>query len=555
MLTRKKSIASCFIIGALLCTLISCGRPDSASAGDAMAMGSASEGPPGAEGEIQDIRKTSLEENTREIVKAAIKSTESDSGQGREVSPEGLAARIAGASVTSGAADYGTAAQSGQNVPMQDAQTESPQTEPAETEAADAIAPELENKVVTTVVDTYLNIRLEPSEDSEVVGRLYEGSAGEVLETAEGWTKISSGGVEGWVHNEYVVSGEEAQSFAEESLRQVATVTEEGVRVRAEASVDAPWIGMVDLNESYQVIPEEPAEETEPETAAAEPETVSEAESTEIPETAKAPAAAAETGAPEEALENLEPAEVSVALEAPVGAEALVLPETGAFGEAEMPEGTAETQPDETQMPPETAPSETSSAAAQPSETPPVQTPAEPELKWVRIVYDGDQEGYVCTDYVTVSFVLGKAKSMEEIRAEEEAAARAAAEKAAAEKAERESAAAKQQAAEDTSAGSGWVSLGEFKITAYCGGACCNGQWAGTTASGAVPTEGRTIAVAPGLIPYGTRVKIAGMDGVFVAEDTGGFANSNPRQIDIFYADHGRATSRGVSYREIWVQR
>ena len=139
---------------------------------------------------------------------------------------------------------------------------------------------------------------------------------------------------------------------------------------------------------------------------------------------------------------------------------------------------------------------------------------------------------------------------MEEIRAEEEAAARAEAEREAARKAERARA-----AAEDTSAGSGWVSLGEFKITAYCGGACCNGQWAGTTSSGAAPTEGRTIAVAPGLIPYGTHVKIAGVDGVFVAEDTGGFANSNPRQIDIYYADHGRATSRGVSYREIWVQR
>ena len=99
------------------------------------------------------------------------------------------------------------------------------------------------------------------------------------------------------------------------------------------------------------------------------------------------------------------------------------------------------------------------------------------------------------------------------------------------------------------------VPLGEFKVTGYCGGVCCNGRWGGTTASGTVPAEGRTIAVAPSLIPYGTSVRIEGMDSVFIAEDTGGFANRNPRQIDVFYADHGRALQSGVSYREIWVQK
>ncbi len=541
MLTRKKSIVSCFIAGSLLCTLISCGNPDSASAGEATTVASA-EGPPESQGEVQDIRKTSLEENTREIVKTAIKSTESDSQRDGEASgnqeaqTEAMAAKIAGASVKSGAADYQTTPQNGQIVQTDGTQAEGA-AEPVETSPAQVIAPELENKVVTTVTDTYLNIRLEPSEDSEIVGRLYEGSAGDVLETAEGWTKISSGGVEGWVHNEYVVSGEAAQNFAEESLGQVATVTEEGVRVRADASLDSPWVGMVDLNGTYRVVPEVPPVEE----AAAEPETVPETEA--VPEeqsSAETQEPAVQQTEPEavpESAEALEP-EMPAALDAPVGAEALVIPET-----TETSEQPVQTQPVQTQ------PAEATPAAEQPTETP----PAEAELRWIKIIYEEDKEGYVCADYVTTSFVLGKAKSMEEIRAEEEAAARAEAERRAAKKAEREREAAK--AAEDTSAGSGWVSLGEFKITAYCGGACCNGQWAGTTSSGAAPTEGRTIAVAPGLIPYGTRVKVAGIDGVFVAEDTGGFANSNPRQIDIYYADHGRATSRGVSYREIWVQR
>ncbi|MCI8466295.1 MAG: SH3 domain-containing protein [Lachnospiraceae bacterium] len=547
MFARKKSIVLCFVIGALLCTLISCGKPDSPSAGEAMTVAPASGGESSeSETEVQDIRKTSLEENTREIVKATIKSTKSDSqqnpedSQDPEASTQAMAARIAGASVKSGAADYEAVVQNGQTENLQAEGT--PTGEPAATEPvqAEVIAPELENKVVTTVVDTYLNIRQEPSEDSEIVGRLYEGSAGEVLEIAEGWTKISSGGVEGWVHNEYVVSGEAAQSFAEESLRQVATVKEEGVRVRAGASLDSPWVGMVDLNETYQVVPEELSEE-EPVPEEVETPETAETPETEAPEAQETLQTPAETEGssvePEQTGES--EAETPMALEALVGSEALVVPEaaseSGETGEVPVSE-----QPEEMQL----------------AQTPPTGEAALPEveLKWIKIIYDGDQEGYVCADYVTTSFVLGKAKSMEEIRAEEEAAARAAAERAAAERAERERAAAKAAAAE-ASASSGWVSLGEFKITAYCGGACCNGQWAGTTSSGAAPTEGRTIAVAPGLIPYGTQVRIAGIDNVYVAEDTGGFANSNPRQIDIYYSDHGHATSKGVTYREIWVKR
>ena len=88
MLARKKSILLCFVIGALLCTLISCGNPNSTSADEATTVASA-EGVSETEAEIQDIRKTSLEENTREIVKATIKSTESDE---QESSSEAVAA-------------------------------------------------------------------------------------------------------------------------------------------------------------------------------------------------------------------------------------------------------------------------------------------------------------------------------------------------------------------------------------------------------------------------------------------------------------------------------
>ena len=534
MLTKKKSIVSCFVAGALLCTLTPCRDLMAAAAGDTLTVASA-EISLGSGLGAQDIRKTSLEENIREIV---IKSTEKGSQQ--SVGPETAAARIAGASVAGGAADFGWAVQNDQlgQTTKQSAENTKETTgaelqnmsaaaqdngaltaqaaEAGQEQGAQAVAPELQNKAVTTV-DTYQNIRQEPSEESEIVGRLYEGSAGDILETGDGWTKISSGGVEGWVHNEYIVSGEAAQAFAEETLELVATVKEDGVRVRAGASVDSTWIGVVNGGEVYRLLPEETAEEAE--------ETEESSETAETKETETS--AAAETG--ESQKETAQASGAETASRSGEALEAVAETVTETVTETVSVQGAAlqtEGQTDPAQS------AESLEAA---------------ELQWVKIVYEDDTEGYVCADYVTTSFRLGEAKSMEQVRAEEEAKAQAEKEAAQAEKKSSQSASAE--------SGSGWVSLGEFKITAYCGGACCNGKWAGTTASGATPSEGRTIAVAPWIIPYGTQVKIEGMDGVYVAEDTGGFANSNPYQIDLFIADHSRTGSWGVRYREVWVKR
>lgn len=100
-----------------------------------------------------------------------------------------------------------------------------------------------------------------------------------------------------------------------------------------------------------------------------------------------------------------------------------------------------------------------------------------------------------------------------------------------------------------------WVSLGEFKITAYCGETCCNGKWAGQTSTGVRPTPHRTIAVAPWIIPYGTEVRIDGLDYTYVAEDTGGFANHNDHQIDILMKSHSATCNWGVQYLEVWIRR
>ena len=103
------------------------------------------------------------------------------------------------------------------------------------------------------------------------------------------------------------------------------------------------------------------------------------------------------------------------------------------------------------------------------------------------------------------------------------------------------------------------VSLGEFKITHYCACSKCCGKseddpYYGITATGTIATEGRTIAVDPKVIPYGSQVLIRYADGTehtYTAEDCGG-AIKNSR-IDVYMASHEAALVEGVKTAEVFI--
>ena len=108
--------------------------------------------------------------------------------------------------------------------------------------------------VAIAQVDNYVNVRSEASEDSEVLGKLYNNSAAEVLETEGDWYKITSGSVTGYVKSEYVVVGDE-QLAASVSTR-YAKVNTTTLYVRAEATTDSAIICMVPVEDDLTVTDE-----------------------------------------------------------------------------------------------------------------------------------------------------------------------------------------------------------------------------------------------------------------------------------------------------------
>lgn len=94
------------------------------------------------------------------------------------------------------------------------------------------------------------------------------------------------------------------------------------------------------------------------------------------------------------------------------------------------------------------------------------------------------------------------------------------------------------------------VSLGKFKLTAYCTCPKCCGKWAdGVTATGTRATPGRTIAVDPDVIPLGSKVYINGFE--YTAEDTGSAIKGH--RIDVLFPNHEEALNFGVQYAEVAI--
>lgn len=98
-----------------------------------------------------------------------------------------------------------------------------------------------------------LNIRQEASTDSEVIGILTNHNACELLEDAGEWYKVTSGKVTGYVNKQYLVTGDEAESIAEQEIKTVATVNTETLNVRAEKSTEAAVLSQVGNSEAFTV--------------------------------------------------------------------------------------------------------------------------------------------------------------------------------------------------------------------------------------------------------------------------------------------------------------
>ena len=87
-----------------------------------------------------------------------------------------------------------------------------------EIKAEDYLVPENKGEYLDMAfanVTSFLYVRSEPTKESEYVGKLYPGYAAKITGPVGEWTAVESGDVTGYVKTDYILTGAEAQTYAE----------------------------------------------------------------------------------------------------------------------------------------------------------------------------------------------------------------------------------------------------------------------------------------------------------------------------------------------------
>ncbi|MBD5533446.1 MAG: C40 family peptidase [Lachnospiraceae bacterium] len=121
-------------------------------------------------------------------------------------------------------------------------------------EDEDEEAPEDYGSLVIARVRDWVNVRSGPSTDTEIVGKLYNNSVGELIRREGDWYYIASGTVTGYVSADYCVSGEEAEALIDEVSIQIATVNTQTLKLRAEGSTESRVLQLLPYGDKLDVL-------------------------------------------------------------------------------------------------------------------------------------------------------------------------------------------------------------------------------------------------------------------------------------------------------------
>lgn len=114
----------------------------------------------------------------------------------------------------------------------------------------------IQNSLAFADVSNYVNIRDKASEEGEIVGKLYDNAVATILDKEDGWYKIKSGSVTGYIKGEFLVTGEKAVSIAKEVGNRIAVVNTTTLKVRKEASTDSIVLTLIAIGDDLKVTKE-----------------------------------------------------------------------------------------------------------------------------------------------------------------------------------------------------------------------------------------------------------------------------------------------------------
>ncbi len=114
---------------------------------------------------------------------------------------------------------------------------------------------DMDVKAISTASD-YVHVRRKPNTHSKIVGRLYKGCSADVLKTKNGWAKIRSGNVTGYIKKSYLAMGDDAKKmigkYGQKYVRVKTSVVT--LNVRKKADIKSKILTQIPIEENYDVI-------------------------------------------------------------------------------------------------------------------------------------------------------------------------------------------------------------------------------------------------------------------------------------------------------------
>lgn len=108
--------------------------------------------------------------------------------------------------------------------------------------------------LVIAQVDDWVNVREGAGTNTKILGKLYNNSVGHYVEEVDGWVKITSGSVTGWVSKDFVVKGVEALKIARDVEVTYATITTGTLNIRKEPNTNSTILGTFSRGDELVVL-------------------------------------------------------------------------------------------------------------------------------------------------------------------------------------------------------------------------------------------------------------------------------------------------------------
>ena len=113
------------------------------------------------------------------------------------------------------------------------------------------------DKLVMADVDEAVNVRDSASEDGKLLGKFFKECGGQILEKGDGWTKVKTGELTGWIKNDYLMFGDKAVELANKVVEKTATCTTDCLRVRKSADPDGTVLDLLAKGDQIGVLGQE----------------------------------------------------------------------------------------------------------------------------------------------------------------------------------------------------------------------------------------------------------------------------------------------------------